>query len=397
MEREKAEKTAKQITEARSLLVRDNPFFGRLALGLQIACAPCQTACTDGERLIFDPEFAEELGSYEMQFVILHEVLHCALEHCTRGRTLDAELFNIACDIVVNSIILGMWGLDSIKVAGEEPMHRIPDGREGREFSAEEVYRMLLEKTLEDSPPDWGGDAQNMGKGRKILDNHDIWRTIEDDFRLRDRWNSRIRVAAAACQGTDAMPQVARRLAEKLASRSEVDWRQLLHDFLQCDMYDYNFLPPDRRFSDSDFFLPAFHADEDQGSATGLWICMDTSASISDEQLEAAMLEVQDAMRQAGLTGSISFFDGDITDPIPFETEEEFAGIEPMGGGGTSFHIIFEYLREKLYPELPRAILIFTDGYAQWPKEEDALGVPVLWLIRKDGDTRAPWGQVAEL
>lgn len=47
---------------------------------------------------------------------------------------------------------------------------------------------------------------------------------------------------------------------------------------------------------------------------------------------------------------------------------------------------------------LPKAILIFTDGAIwNWPREEQALGVPVLWLISKNGNKKAPWGTVAEL
>ena len=64
---------------------------------------------------------------------------------------------------------------------------------------------------------------------------------------------------------------------------------------------------------------------------------------------------------------------------------------------GTSFHIIFRYLKEKLYPNLPRAILIFTDGCARFPDEKEAFNVPVLWLICKGGNADVPWGQVIQL
>ena len=103
-------------------------------------------------------------------------------------------------------------------------------------------------------------------------------------------------------------------------------------------------------------------------------------------------------MRQAGLKGSISFFDSDITSPIPFTTEEEFNSITPSGGGGTSYYPIFRMMKEQLYPELPKAILIFTDGYVHsWPKAEAAMDIPVLWLISKGGNTKVPWGRVVEL
>ena len=382
--------TARRMMDARARLIRDNPFFGHLAMGLQLACGPCGTACTDGERLVFDPAFAEKLQTdREMEFVILHEILHCVLEHCTRGGTREAGLYNAACDIVVNSTILEMWALSTIQVAGEEPPHLAPDGNEGRIYSAEEVYRMLLENSTRHP----AGIAQSGG----VVDRHDVWQGIENQEQVRDTWNRNIKNAARACQEGCGLSPALRELVKKLNRRSQADWRQLLHDFLQNDTFDYSFLPPDRRYC-GDFFLPAFNLDEDQGSARDIWVCVDTSASISAEQLTAAMLEIQDAMRQSGLSGMISFFDGEITDPIPFTTEEEFRKIPPRGGGGTSFHAIFRYLQEKLARELPRAILIFTDGHVwQWPAEREAMGVPVLWLICKDGNTKVPWGQVAEL
>ena len=124
---------------------------------------------------------------------------------------------------------------------------------------------------------------------------------------------------------------------------------------------------------------------------------MDTSGSIGDGHLAEVMAEVRDAMRQTGLTGAISFFDTEITEPEPFDTEETLRKITPTGGGGTSFHVIFDYLREKLSADPPKAILIFTDGYARWPAEKGAMGVPVLWLIRKGGNADVPWGRVAKL
>lgn len=389
--------TAKRMTEARARLVRDNPFFGHLALGLQLACAPCGTACTDGERLIFDPSFAEQLKTdKEMEFVTIHEVLHCAMGHCTRGNGLNQELFNIACDLVVNSTILEMWGMNSFRVAGENVMHLAPDGKEGRDHNAEEIYDMLLKQKSPQNGKAGCGKPQS-GSEWQTLDRHDIWQTIDQKDRIRDIWNRRIVEAASACQGTGQMTSSVRALAESLLYRSETDWKQLLHDFIQYDTYDYSFLPPDRRFSDSNFFLPAFNIDLDQGSVHDIWVCVDTSGSVENGQLAEVMEEIQDAMRQTGLTGAVSFFDVDITEPEPFETEEKFHKITPKGGGGTSFHVIFDYLRDHLSNTPPKAILVFTDGYAHWPKEESAMGIPVLWLIRKGENVNAPWGRVAKI
>lgn len=418
MDEMKVKNTVRRMTEERALLIKNNPFFGHLSMGLQLACAPCKTACTDGSRLIFDPAFAEKLSDQELQFVILHEVLHCVFRHCIRGKGLHSVLYNIACDIVVNSTILAMWGQESMMIAGEKAMHLAPDGKEGREYNAEEIYQMLIHQNhtngisqmqtdqnnankssqmQTDQNPPASMQTDNEGFEKSSFDRHDIWQGICDKAQLQDNWNRKIQSAFRQCGDSTGMPQQVRTIVQDIAHRSGLNWKQLLHDFLQSDTYDYNFLPPDRRYAFSDFYLPAYNMDEEHQTADDIWVCIDTSGSVTGEELTCTMAEILDAMRQAGLKGRISFFDSNITEPEPFEFENDLKNLTAQGGGGTSFHIIFRYLKEKLYPDLPRAILIFTDGYARFPEQKAALDVPVLWLICKGGNADVPWGQVIQL
>ena len=408
MDEMKVKNTVRRMTEERALLIKNNPFFGHLSMGLQLACAPCKTACTDGSRLIFDPAFAEKLSDQELQFVILHEVLHCVFRHCIRGKGLHSVLYNIACDIVVNSTILAMWGQESMMIAGEKAMHLAPDGKEGREYNAEEIYQMLIHQNhtngisqMQTAQNNANKSSQmqtdNEGFEKSSFDRHDIWQGICDKAQLQDNWNRKIQSAFRQCGDSTGMPQQVRTIVQDIARRSGLNWKQLLHDFLQSDTYDYNFLPPDRRYAFSDFYLPAYNMDEEHQTADDIWICINTSGSVTGEELTCTMAEILDAMRQAGLKGRISFFDSNITEPEPFEFENDLKNLTAQGGGGTSFHIIFRYLKEKLYPDLPRAILIFTDGYARFPGQKAALDVPVLWLICKGGNADVPWGQVIQL
>ncbi len=384
MDQKKAERTVKRMMESRAMLLRETPFFGYLLMHLGLACAPCGTACTDGSRLIFDPEFAEALNDRELQFVMLHEVLHCVLNHCVRGKELDSKIYNVACDIVVNSTIFQMWGLKTYLLNGEEPMHIAPDGKEGYQYNAEEIYEMLLKKRK----------PINL---QAQFDFHDLWSGITDSNLLCDQWNANILEAGKRCGDSLRLPQSLRKLVEDLQYRSQVDWRQLLHDFIQQDDYDYGFLPPDRRFSDQDFFLPSYYENEENGHVGNVWVCVDTSASVSNRELTEILYEVKDAVRQVEMEGKISFFDSNITEPVSLTTEEDVRKIAPTGGGGTSFSMIFNYMQENLRDDLPKVILIFTDGYSDCPEEKAAMNVPVLWLITKDGTAELPWGTIVKL
>ena len=158
---------------------------------------------------------------------------------------------------------------------------------------------------------------------------------------------------------------------------------------------DYSFSPPDRRFDESPFFLPDFNGKED--IVEDILFMIDTSGSMSDAAITAAYSEIKGAIDQfdGKLKGWLGFFDAAIIEPKPFSSEEEFCVIRPAGGGGTDFQIIFEYVQQHMQT-LPASIIILTDGYAPFPQEQLAMGIPVLWLLNNE-KVEPPWGKVARI
>ena len=373
--------TGRLIT-VRTRLLSTHPFFGRLLLHMKFGFAECSTAFTDMKRIVFDPEFAKALSDDELRFVMLHEVMHCALHHCTRGRTLRPFLYNVACDIVVNSLIMETLGVSEFTIDGEEAMHRVPNGKEGRLFCAEEVYDMLnkaSEKELENI----------LGAGG--IDSHSIWEQIEGSF-TDDEWDQFVAEAAKRAGSSTGIPNGLKRYLKDITHTPKTNWRQLLHDFIQHDRSDYSYLVPDRRFQDG-FILPSFREDMSGECVDRLWFLVDTSGSVSETALAEAFCEIRDALEQIDeLSGELSFFDTKVSRPTPFSSVGELLRINPIGGGGTSFEAIFNAMDGFFEDELPRAILIMTDGYAAFPDEDAARGVPVLWIII-DSDVDAPWGE----
>ena len=114
--------------------------------------------------------------------------------------------------------------------------------------------------------------------------------------------------------------------------------------------------------------------------------------------ITAAYSEVKGAIDQfdGKLKGYLGFFDAAIVEPEPFESEEEFQIIHPVGGGGTDFEIIFKYVRDYMSERMPKSIIILTDGYAPFPEEAAAMDIPVLWLLNNE-EVTPPWGKVARI
>ena len=172
--------------------------------------------------------------------------------------------------------------------------------------------------------------------------------------------------------------------------------KKILDNFVQERICDYSFAPPDRRFSDTDFFLPDFN-EKDFVSKEVLFM-VDTSGSVEDEDLAIVYSEIRGAIEQfAGkLTGKLGFFDAVVTPPLPFECVNDLMNIIPYGGGGTDFFAIFDFIKRNDPEELPACIVIVTDGDAPYPDESDALGIPVLWIINNFICT-PPWGRVTRI
>ncbi len=416
---EKKREYVKRILLSRMRILCNNGFYGLLLMHMDFAIdMECKTACTDGRKIYFGPSFLNNLDDDELDFIMMHEVMHCALQHCIRGKDYDQKAFNIACDIVVNSNILesnkGDLKSITLKKYGES-MHIAPDGKEGRFYTAEEIYAMLPakgkkkgasgmkgsgENGSESSCGNNGGSDQSGQSGSGDWDDHSKWSASDEDETLRDEWSKNLLDACEAIEIRDPsnsrglIPLCADRIIKELR-KPQTDWRTILNDFVQEEITDYSFTPPDRRFDESPFFLPDYNEKDDM--VKDILFMIDTSGSMSDKEITAAYSEIKGAIDQFNghLKGWLGFFDAKVVEPKPFSNEEEFRIIKPQGGGGTRFDIIFDYVKKHM-DTLPASIIIMTDGYADFPKEKVAMDIPVLWLLVTD-NVNPPWGKVARI
>ena len=523
-------KITRRLQSVRQGLVQKAPFYAVLLFGLRFSLDDMvDRVYTDGERIAFNPEFLKEISDKELEFIMMHEVSHVAMGHPFRCvRDYDVEIFDEACDIVVNSNIYHYVGDDESFIAinglGVMP-HKTYDGKEGYNFTVEQVYEHLFKikgkkkKDENGTTPDFSdlfddeddgedeteefneseldeensdseessdesdcggsqGDSQgvkgalgkgnttnnsigtspcgldgnstssskscaqgnksqsgktNNGNGKTVgkgygkaleklksneikesnmrpvlrFDDHSFWKGEDEHKTSRVMWENRVLQTYETVQnlkrisigkkGTSwgSSPCFAERIFKEIAER-KLDWKTLLNDFVQENVCDYSFSPPDRRFGDSDFFLPDFNEKEE--SVENLLFMIDTSGSMSDGAISEVYSEIKGAIEQFNgrIKGWLGFFDAIVTEPQPFEDEDEFKAIRMKGGGGTAFFPIFHYVRDYMKDKNITSIIILTDGYAPFPEEYERMGIPVLWIINNENVT-PPWGMVARI
>lgn len=168
-----------RLIKARAQLVLHQPFFGVLALNLKIVeNNKIETMATDGRCLYYSRPFLDEIDADELIFGWAHEVDHCALKHHLRRNGRDKELWNIACDHVIN-LSLKKAGFKVPKWAFCDPQY------EG--LRAEDVYRLLEQKQQNEQKPepekgeDDGDDGQSSGKSDDKSDSESGSEKSEDD------------------------------------------------------------------------------------------------------------------------------------------------------------------------------------------------------------------------
>ncbi len=478
IDQSKVSEYSRKLLLSKMRVLASHSFYGLLLSHLKFALdEACPTAYTDGKKIAFNPSFLESLTEDETDFVLMHEVLHVVLKHCTRGNDYSPEGFNIACDIVVNSNILKSMDDDlrKISIGKEVLMHLAPNNKEGHLYTAEEVYDMLPSSQKSSSGASFGnGNKEGNGAGNKsssnnngnnnkngsgsntgtdsssnssakskpgasagastisgtskgsdskgsssnglggngsfdnkggaskyrVFDDHSFW-SEESDEQYEDEWDKYFEDACKIVSIEDpsnkrgTLPAFAERILSE-RKKAQTNWREVLDNFVQEDINDYSFNPPDRRFSDYDFMLPDLNEKED--SVKNVLFMIDTSGSMSNKMITQAFDEIRGAIEQFNgkLEGHLGFFDAVVVEPKPFSSIEELEIIRPYGGGGTKFDIIFKYVKEKMNDPFPSSIVILTDGYAPFPKEEDAMDVPVLWIINND-EVVPPWGKHATI
>lgn len=389
------QKYTQKLLLSRFRILNRHGFYGLLLMHMRFGLdEKCPTAYTDGYRINFNPLFLDSLSNSEVDFVMMHEIMHVVFKHCFRGTKADPYLFNIACDIVVNSNILYSNNMDlkSITLAKYgESMHLAPNKKEGYLYTAEEVYKMLVDESKKK------GSSAN--QNRVTFDDHSHWEEADDEFTI-DEWEKRVVNAAEAISkrgevsGCGSIPLGVERLIKEL-KKATINWRVLLNDFISLEVGDYSFTPPDRRI-EGPFFMPDFNElVETTDDPKEILFMVDTSGSINVDQITQAYSEICGALEQfPSLKGYLGFFDHAVYEPVEFGSIDDVLEIIPKGGGGTSFFAIFDYVK-KLETK-PKAIIILTDGYATFPKESVREGIPVIWVINNE-DITPPWGEIARM
>lgn len=440
------------LSAARHALLSKYPFIGSIALHMDlipVRDVRVRTACTDGSNVYFDIAFLSSLSNDERIFVLAHEIWHAVLLHLTRRGTRDSQLFNIATDKEVNYLLKsdGLVPPDNLCFPERDEIGKC----------AEEIYEMMLKKAKNQQKSRNAGKSGNSngknnnggqpsknddssgnkdGKLSGQFDKHiydgdepdksngesskseandgfngpaqitDKYGTVgvDSDFNphvqkgFADRMRETVIAEAQRVEkmkGQGSVPDHVKELVKKMTN-AELPWQEILAQFVtKCyNSGNRSWIPPNRRHVHNGVYLQSRQATKLKAA-----VAIDTSGSTYSDRTKF-LSELNSLVNSFGMYElTVICCDAQVDSCKTFTQDDplniEMDGFEMSGGGGTSFVPPFDYVLDNQIQ--CDCFIYLTDGWGPAP-EKNPLGIPVLWIITKDGtEDFCDWGQKIHL
>ncbi len=333
-----------------------------------------------GWRLYYAKEFVLNETPEALATVLLHESLHCLMSHSARFASLDqmsgnSIIWNLAGDCSINEILDDSQMVWTEKVTPVKFSDFVEQGLEPGMLTETSYFKLLKwheENTALAKKSDCGSIIDNHNRDYEIAkddSNSPIVKKEQQDI-IRDR------VAGDVLQSTKNRGNLPAGLVSWAESYLEpkIDWRRILGTKLRkavasvAGRRDYSYVRPSRRQSamkemGSSIILPAMR----QPAPPRVAIVVDTSGSITENDLKQMISEVYGIVKAVGVSSGINVIacDSEAYPPEKLSSNSSIDSLKLIGGGGTDMgEGITAALQIKPSPHI---IVVLTDGFTPWP------------------------------
>jgi len=369
-----------KLKRIRIILLQKHFFLGSFLMNLPVSIDPSvDTAATNGEYIKYNPEFIRELSEQQLLFLYAHEVMHVVLEHTLRFGNRNVEIWQIACDVVVNQLLIK----DCIGTFIEGGIYEPKLYEKGR-GQTERIYDLLIQNSSnKPASSTITLDIKLNGESLdKLLPQQGTPQELKEKLiDLRNKVATSL-ATARVCGGT---PKGIERYIEK-SFYTKPTCLEVLQDYMvKLKDTTRTYSRPNRRFVSRNMYLPSI---PHQDAVGHIAICCDTSASVTTTELQyfKGLLEMCREIYKPALM-TISYFDYKVHSIDVFEPSDELR-VLMKGNGGTSYHDIWDKFETP-----PDVCLVLSDmECASWGKKPD---YPVVWLSTAKL-VKVPFGKIID-
>ncbi|MFE9857527.1 VWA-like domain-containing protein [Streptomyces sp. NPDC005780] len=381
-----------KLLAARYRAAGDRPYLATALYALSVVeTAGVPTMGVDRHwRCYVSPAFVEATPVAELAGVWVHEVAHLLRDHHGRADRLpaadqrDPHRVNIAQDCEINDDLIAD-GLPLPAGRVEPRLYGLPVGQ---------LFETYL-PSLPPSPPphDCGSGAHGQPVPWELsgADGPERLGPVEAEA-LRRHTAEAMR---AHRRSRGALPAGWSRWADRILEPT-VDWRQALAGAVReaaawaSGAVDYTYRRPSRRSAAlRGVILPSLRR-----PLPRVAVVVDTSGSMGEAELAAALGEVTGVLREVGIRGNrvtVLACDADVHTVSRVTSAEQ---ITLDGGGGTDMRVGIAAALEAT--ERPHIVIVLTDGFTPWPDETPSCRL-VAALIGRDAPDAPAWVETVRI
>ena len=406
----KTEKVAAEIIQMSKNKLLVNMRFMDMALNqFRMSPRPDLTpfsAC-DGDVYVYDPVHILKAYMLDENLPIrnfLHSVLHCVFKHFYVNTLVDQTMWNLACDIAVESAINDLeLSFLNITKAKEQVQFFDLFKNKVKTVSAEKIYRYFLDEKLSEHLVEklsllFKGDdhvlwylTETQKKKMNLYASHgEAGKPLSNMLLLLQGWadialrmQTELEVFMLQGKGAGLLTQNLREV-----NRERYDYSEFLKKFavraemmkLNPDEFDYNFYTYGFALYENMPLIEPLEYREVKRIREFV-IAIDTSGSTSGSLVQTFVQKTYNILKSTE-----SFFskinlhiiqcDAEIQEDVKITTQQEFdAYLKQMqlhGLGGTDFRPVFAYVNhlvEKKEFDNLKGLIYFTDGYGSFPQK----------------------------
>jgi len=351
-----------------------------------------------------------KIGNVMVNRAYLHSVFHCLFAHVFKEKREEKMLWDLACDIAVESVIDSL-PVRCLRMPSRPYRRAVYNGLQEkiRVLTAEGIYKLLAENDMDprmiarlvlefhvDDHRYWKSDSE---KKRNGMPNENRWQDIRE--KMETELSTFSKEAAEDSKG----------LCEQLAveNRERYDYRSFLKKFcvlkeemqVDIDSFDYIFYHYGMEMYGN---MPLIEPQETKevNRIEDFVIAIDTSMSCKRELVQKFLEETYSVLSQ-----SESFYrkfrvhiiqcdervQSDVVVTNAKELQDYMDHFTIRGLGGTDFRPVFTYvnrlLAEKKFTKL-KGLLYFTDGYGRYPLKKPPYDTAFVFLKEDYLDVDVP-------
>ncbi len=358
-----------KIVAARTQLLLQRPFYGHIALSLNLTKTDdpnIPVMGTDGEQLYVNEKGIGGLTKGDLQFIVAHECLHVMFLHMTRRNGRNPELWNMAGDYVINYALV------------DEGLRMPEEGLYDKNYggmSTEQVYEFLKKENQQQQQQNSNIDGQqsgtpswDFGSVQDAKSKDDTKQAKAKVKQLEAKVKASIQNAMAAAKKAGKLPGQATRNLITDILEPKANLADRLSEFVSRNVFsDYDFgTCSTRHLKQYGIISPKLSSP----ALDNVTLIIDVSGSVSDKELQQFAGEIKDIVsRYPDTSINVIYCDTEIKQVNTYDDPKDLE-LYSMGRGGTMMKPAFDKL-EKDFSDSSCVILFSDSELFDWDKIDE--------------------------